>query len=150
MTLVFSNLTRRSRTVLRASSTLAASVFSGIRAFARNRATICMSVASILPLDATMAAENVANTPRQWTPAAIASSRYESSPTFSPDGRELIYMSADATFANYRLLSSRCEGGAWSKPAALPFASPLPAIEGDPFFALDGQRLYFISTRHDP
>jgi Tol biopolymer transport system component len=110
-----------------------------------------MSIVSILPLDPTVAANaNVANAPRHWSPAAIASSRYESSPTFSPDGREMIFMSADANFANYRLLSTRCEGGAWSKPAPLPFASALPVLEADPFLTHDGKRLYYISTRHDP
>jgi Tol biopolymer transport system component len=62
----------------------------------------------------------------------------------------MIYMSADANFSNYRLMLTRCEAGAWSKPAPVPFASPLPVIEGDPFFSHDGRRLYFISTRHDP
>ena len=62
----------------------------------------------------------------------------------------MIFMSADANFTNYRLMSSRCEAGAWSKPAPLPFASPLPVLEGDPFLARDGKGLYYISTRHDP
>ena len=62
----------------------------------------------------------------------------------------MIFMSADANFTNYRLMSTRCEGGAWSKPAPLPFASALPVLEADPFLAQDGKRLYFISTRHDP
>jgi Tol biopolymer transport system component len=110
-----------------------------------------MSIASILPLDHTLAAgANVANTLRNWTPAAVASSRYESSPTFSPDGREMIFMSADANFTNYRLLSTRCQGGAWTQPASLPFSSSLPVLEADPFLTRDGKRLYYISTRHDP
>jgi Tol biopolymer transport system component len=110
-----------------------------------------MSIASILSLGPDIAAAaNVANTPRHWSPAAIASSRYESSPTFSPDGREMIFMSADANFANYQLMSTRCERGAWTKPARLPFASALPVLEADPFLTPDGKRLYFISTRHDP
>lgn len=147
----FSNLTKRSRTVLRASSTFAASVFSGIRALARSRLTIWVSIASILPLGNSVAAgANVANVPRRWTPEAIASPGYESSPTFSPDGREMIFMSADASFTNYRLMSSWCLGGAWSKPAVLPFAARLPVLEGDPFLTPDGKRLYFISTRQDP
>jgi Tol biopolymer transport system component len=110
-----------------------------------------MSIASILPLgDSVAAGGNVANTPRHWSPAAIASSRYESSPTFSPDGREMIFMSADANFANYQLMSTHCERGAWSKPVPLPFGSPLPVLEADPFLTRDGKRLYYISTRHDP
>jgi hypothetical protein len=110
-----------------------------------------MSIASILPLDPTLAAgANVANTPQHWTPPAVASSRYEASPTFSPDGREMIFLSADANFTNYRLLSLRCEGGAWGKPAPLPFSSAPPVLEADPFLTPDGKRLYYISTRHDP
>lgn len=62
----------------------------------------------------------------------------------------MIFMSADAEFVNYRLLSTRCEDGAWSEPAPLPFASALPVLEADPFITRDGQRLYYISTRHDP
>jgi hypothetical protein len=62
----------------------------------------------------------------------------------------MIFMSADANFANYQLMSSRCERGAWTQPAPLPFASALPVLEGDPFLTHDGKRLYFISTRHDP
>lgn len=62
----------------------------------------------------------------------------------------MIFMSADADFTNYRLMSSRCERGAWSKPEPLPFGSQLPAVEGDPFLTHDGKRLYYISTRQDP
>ena len=62
----------------------------------------------------------------------------------------MIFMSADANFANYRLLYTRCNGGDWSKPAPLPFSSALPVLEADPFLTRDGKRLYFISTLHDP
>lgn len=61
----------------------------------------------------------------------------------------MMFMSADANFSNFQLQSARCEGGAWSRPAPLPFASALPTLEGDPFLSHDGKRLYFISTRHD-
>lgn len=62
----------------------------------------------------------------------------------------MIFMSADADFANYQLMTTRCARGAWTKPALLPFASSLPALDADPFLTRDGKRLYFISTRHDP
>lgn len=62
----------------------------------------------------------------------------------------MIFLSADANFTNYRLLSLRCEGGAWGKPAPLPFSSAPPVLEADPFLTPDGKRLYYISTRHDP
>lgn len=88
--------------------------------------------------------------PSRWTPAAIATDRYESSPAFTPDGHELYFMSSSARFENYRLLWTRCENGGWTRPEPVPFAAPEPAIEADPFVTRDGKRLYFISARHDP
>jgi hypothetical protein len=89
---------------------------------------------------------------RRWTPEAISSDQYESSPAFTPDGRELVFMRADPTFSRYRLLMSRCVDGRWTAPEPPPFAAPSslgPVNEGDPFISADGRRLYFISTRPD-
>lgn len=85
-----------------------------------------------------------------WTPPAIATDAYESSPTFTPDGKTMIYLAADKDFRNYRLMQSRCETGEWSKPEPPSFAMPLPVIEADPFITPDGQRLYYSSSRHAP
>ncbi|NRF70946.1 PD40 domain-containing protein [Aquincola sp. S2] len=89
-------------------------------------------------------------TPRRWTPAAIASDQYESSPTFSPDGRELVFMRADPAFRRYHLLVSRCEHGRWTAPEPPPFAATARVDEADPFISHDGRRLYYISTRDKP
>lgn len=88
--------------------------------------------------------------PARWTPDAISTPGYEASPTFSPDGRELIYLSADARFRNWRLLASRCVNGAWSKPAPPSFAGPAGTYDADAGYTPDGKGVYFISTRHDP
>ncbi|QNQ11087.1 TolB family protein [Sphingomonas alpina] len=93
---------------------------------------------------------NAPRTPRHWTPPAISTDDYESTPTFSPDGRELLYLSADRSFARWRLLMSRCIDGRWSSPAPPPFAAPTPVIEADPGYTPDGKGLYFLSARHDP
>lgn len=85
-----------------------------------------------------------------WTPAAISGPGYESSPTFTPDGRTMVYLAADKDFRRYGLMQSRCENGAWGKPAPPSFAMPLPVIEADPFVTPDGKRLYYISSRHAP
>lgn len=85
--------------------------------------------------------------PERWTPAAIASDSYESSPAFAPDGREIYFMRSDRSFAGYRILVSRCEKGAWSAPEPLPFAAAPPAFDADPFVSADGRRLYFTSSR---
>ena len=87
--------------------------------------------------------------PRRWTPPAISSDQYESSPTFTPDGREMYFMRADASFGKYRLMSSRCEAGEWTTPAPPSFAAPSPVLEADPFVTADGKRLYYVSSRHD-
>jgi Tol biopolymer transport system component len=85
-----------------------------------------------------------------WTPKALRSDEYESSPAFTPDGREMFLMRADRSFANYRLLHSRCTATGWSAPQPAPFAAPAPALEADPFVTPDGVSVYFVSSRHDP
>lgn len=85
--------------------------------------------------------------PQRWTPAAITSDEYESSPSFSPDGREMYFMRADRRFASYRLLLSRCAGGRWGAPQSPPFAAAAPVNDADPFVTFDGRRLYFVSSR---
>lgn len=88
-------------------------------------------------------------TARHWTPPAIASDQYESSPTFSPDGHELYFMRSDRQFGHWRILHSRCGRDGWSTPQAPSFAA-VSGADADPFLSADGRRLYFVSTRHDP
>jgi hypothetical protein len=87
---------------------------------------------------------------QRWTPEAIASDQYDTTPTFTIDGREMYFFKSDPTFSTYRLYWSRCEANGWSPPAPVPFAAPPPAIEADPGITPDGKRLYYISTRHAP
>lgn len=62
----------------------------------------------------------------------------------------MYFLSADASFSNYRVMVSRCEAGAWTKAEVPSFAQPLPVVEADPFVTFDGKRLYYSSTRQDP
>jgi Tol biopolymer transport system component len=96
--------------------------------------------------DAAHVRENIA---QRWTPRGISSDQYESTPTFTPDGRELFFMQSDPRFQRYRILWSRCKDGAWTSPEAPPFAAPATINEADPFVTMDGKRLYFISTRQN-
>jgi len=86
----------------------------------------------------------------RWTPQAVSSDLYESSPAFTPDGRELYFMRANRAFSEYTLLRSRCTVSGWEEPRAAPFGMPAPVSEGDPFVTRDGRKLYFISTRPAP
>jgi Tol biopolymer transport system component len=91
-----------------------------------------------------------ASSPQRWTPAAVSTEQYESSPTFTPDGREMYFMSADRQFRNYRLMLSRCVDGAWARAEPVPFGAAAPVIEADPHVTWDGRRLYFVSSRQAP
>lgn len=87
------------------------------------------------------------SSPVRWTPDALSTESYESSPTFSRDGRELYFFRADRRFGNYRLLHTRCIDGRWSPPKAPAFAAPAGVLESDPALAPDGLRLYYVSAR---
>lgn len=85
--------------------------------------------------------------PVRWTPPALSSDQYESSPVFSPDGRTLAFFRAPPAFDRYRLLLSTCEGTRWGAPEAPVFAGPAHALETDPAFSADGRWLYYASDR---
>lgn len=92
----------------------------------------------------------VAGTPMRivhWTPSAIATDQYESSPSFSPDGHEMYFMRSDRAFRSYQILLSRCGAYGWSNPVAVPFGLPAPVNDADPFVATDGLHLFFASSR---
>lgn len=91
-----------------------------------------------------------ASQPIRWTPPSISTDRYESSAVFTPDGREIFFVTADRNFRGWRILRARCEPKGWSAPSSPAFAGPAGAIEADPFVTADGKRLYFVSSRHNP
>ena len=108
----------------------------------RWRLVAAMTVALALGCEAT-----VAQAPVLVTPPELSTDQYESSPAFTPDGREVFFMLADPQFARYRLMWSRCEAGRWSVPRPPLFAAEAQILEGDPFITADGAQLYFISAR---
>jgi Tol biopolymer transport system component len=91
-----------------------------------------------------------ASHPVRWTPERISTDQYESSPSFSPDGRTLVFMRADPQFSAYRLLQSRCGPAGWSEAVPLAVSAPPPASDADPFITADGRQLWFVSSRPFP
>lgn len=88
--------------------------------------------------------------PVRWTPPALSTDQYESSPVFSPDGRELAFFRAPPAFDRYRLLISACDSGQWGAPREPAFAGPADALETDPAYSPDGTWLYYASDRTTP
>lgn len=108
-----------------------------------------MNIAFVLAGVLLQAASGSDSAPRPWASSPVASDQYESSPTFTPDGRELYFMRSNPQFAQWRILRSRCENDAWTAPQAPRFAAKPPALDADPFVSADGKRLYFVSTRQN-
>ncbi len=82
-----------------------------------------------------------------WTPSAIATEQYESSPSFSPNGREMYFMRSDRTFRSYQIMVSHCSPSGWSSPETVSFGLPTPNNDADPFVTGDGLKLFFVSSR---
>jgi Tol biopolymer transport system component len=112
----------------------------------RARAASMGLVLALTPMNPLDAATDPA---KRWTPSALSTDQYESSPTFTPDGKEVFFVRADRNFRNWRILWSRCASGAWTPPESAPFAAPAPAVEADPFVTADGRRLYYVSSRRN-
>lgn len=84
-------------------------------------------------------------------PLRISSTRDESNPAMSPDGRFLVFQSyrdADAFGDDDLYVSERTEFG-WSDPRLLPEPINSPDFEGHPRFSPDGRHLFFSSDRRD-
>jgi hypothetical protein len=80
-----------------------------------------------------------------WKPAGISSPLFESHPAFDPRTGDLYFVRSSPSFEGWRLFVSRCTAGGWSKPEPPAFAGD--GLEADPYFADEGNTLYFISSR---
>ena len=85
------------------------------------------------------------NSVRPWKPAGISSAKFESHPAFDPKNGDLYFVRSSPQFQGWRIVVSHCTEQGWSAPEKTAFAGD--GVEADPFFAADGNTLYFISTR---
>ena len=82
---------------------------------------------------------------RPWKPAGISSAKFESHPAFDPKTNDLYFVRSSPQFQGWRIVVSHCTAQGWSAPEKPVFAGD--GVEADPYFAADGNTLYFISTR---
>lgn len=84
--------------------------------------------------------------PHLFAPGTISSASPEFATSYTPDGRTVFFNRATADRDTFRILFSTWTGEAWSEPKPLPFSDGTYR-DIDPFVSLDGERLYFSSTR---
>jgi Tol biopolymer transport system component len=86
-----------------------------------------------------------------FAPGVVSTGYFEhSSPTFSPDGREVFWgVQESDSFSNPRpiIFMERIDG-AWTKPRMAPFVKKQYCYD-NPFFSVDGRRLYFGASLAD-
>jgi Tol biopolymer transport system component len=85
--------------------------------------------------------------PEVFAPGVISlENRFETYPSFSPDGRELYFSVVNAAWSEGRILWSRLENGAWTKPEAAPFSDGR-FIHWESSVSPDGKKMFFASNR---
>jgi hypothetical protein len=89
------------------------------------------------------------STPEVFAPGVVSTDHHEhSSPTFSPDGKEIYWSRFDDPQSEnpvQQILFARYQDGHWTEPQVAPFSGKYS--DGGPCFSLDGRRLYFYSER---
>jgi hypothetical protein len=91
-------------------------------------------------------------TPPGETPAVLApgtislESRFETYPTFSPDGKTLYFSVVNGAWTEGKILYAKLENGAWTKPEAAPFSDDR-YINWESCISPDGKRMFFASNR---
>ncbi|WP_247233137.1 OmpA family protein [Telluribacter sp. SYSU D00476] len=88
--------------------------------------------------------------PTLFSSNIFAEDANESSPTFTPDGKTMVFARGNSGkrkgTMNVDLYLSRLVDGQWSEPRYLPINDSL-AWDGSPAFSRDGKTLYFASDR---
>jgi dipeptidyl aminopeptidase/acylaminoacyl peptidase len=102
-----------------------------------------------VPLTATvLAIWSAAPSPTELAPGVI-STGHEFTVTFTPDQCEVYFTRFSSAPRWYHVMHSVWRDGAWQRAQAVPFSGDAWA-DMDPALSLDGQRLYFVSTRPTP
>ena len=84
-------------------------------------------------------------TPELFAPGIISTNMNAARIAIAPDGKEIFFrlMAYDHSFMT--LVFMREKNGMWSKPEVAPFSGRWN--DGEPFFSLDGARVFFTSNR---
>ena len=106
-------------------------------------ALVCFG--AMQPLCFAQPAPAAASEPQLLGENVITTADDESHPAFTPDGKTLYFLKNDPSFNHWTIVVSHEQNGKWSTPEVALFSGQFS--DADPFITLDGQRLFFISTR---
>ncbi len=81
-----------------------------------------------------------------FEPGVISGPANDGAPTFSPDGRTLLFERSNSNSAV--ILESHLENGRWSRPEVASFSGP--SSDQQPCFSPDGRHLVYASSRARP
>jgi Tol biopolymer transport system component len=82
--------------------------------------------------------------PQVFAPGIVSTSLEELNAVFSPDGKEF-YFCVKKGSMQYKVMVMKRENGRWNSPQSASFSGRYSDV--DPFYSLDGKRLYYSSNR---
>ncbi|MFC2097158.1 T9SS type A sorting domain-containing protein [Bacteroidota bacterium] len=85
------------------------------------------------------------NEPQYFAHGIIDTKVLHCSPSFSPDGTEMIWSEVENDWSSATIYYSRMINNRWTEPAVVSFSSPY--FDDNPVFSPDGQKLFFNSDR---
>ncbi len=87
--------------------------------------------------------------PELFAPGIVGTPMFTRDIAMTPDGNEIYFCVAIASYNYSTILYTKQKEGHWSKPAVVPFATDGKLIDFEPAITPDGSRLFFLSTRPD-
>lgn len=82
--------------------------------------------------------------PVLFAPGIVSTGLYERDLAMNPDGNEMYYGLISG--GQVTIMLTRMEGGAWTEPKVVPFATNPDFLYFEPCLSPDGNRLFFLST----
>jgi Tol biopolymer transport system component len=103
---------------------------------------LCVSVVISLSAAAT---QKPMTDPTIFGDGVISTRDYESSITFTPDGKVALFVKSSPDLSLRVIVESHLDKGKWTTPEVAPFSGEY--VDTDPCFSPDGTKLYFASRR---
>ena len=88
-------------------------------------------------------------TPEVFAPGLVSTGGFERDVAITPDGGEIYFALAGPAYQYTTIVVTRLVDGRWTEPAILPGLDDPRYLHLEPALSVDGNTLYFLSTRPD-